>query len=503
MSPDEGLEQDAAHSAVPVVASAPEPGRIKPVPIALAGALLFIVLAAPMPGLTEPAHRVAAVAAAVVLLWITEAIPLALTGLLVPALLILLGVAPPAQAFAPFADPIMFLFIGAFMLARALSLHQLDRRFAYWVLAWSWIDERPGRILFAYGAVCCLISMWISNTATCAMMYPIGLAILGALAAGGAPVLHSRYASALMLMCAFSASIGGLATPVGTPTNLIGLGFIARELERPVGFFEWMSFGVPIAVALYLTLFGALYGLAGRNVVQGRGMRNWLHAEQVKLGRLTPARRNTALAFAATIALWVLPGVLALTLGDAHPWTQTFSKRLPESVAALLGVALLVLLPLPHTAREERLSLPQLLQIDWGVLLLYGGGITLGSYIFSSGLAAEFDGLFDAVLPGWLLLLAAIAVAVLISELTSNVSSANIVVPVVIAAGGAQALPMAVAATLACSLGFMLPVSTPTNAIVYSSGQIPLQRMIRYGALLDLLGIVIILAGVLLLVPVR
>jgi solute carrier family 13 (sodium-dependent dicarboxylate transporter), member 2/3/5 len=219
----------------------------------LAPAVFVSLLALPIPGLSLEAHRLAAVLAAVVVLWVTEALPLPVTALLGASACVVLQVAPAKEVFAPFADPLMFLFIGSFILARGIFLHGLDRRVAYAVLSLPWVGARPGRILLAFGAATALISAWISNTATTAMMFGIGLSILAALRAPGADVaIDPRYSTALMLMTSFAASIGGLATPVGTPPNLIGLGFIRSQLGVDIGFFRWMLIGVPIVVVLFL-----------------------------------------------------------------------------------------------------------------------------------------------------------------------------------------------------------------------------------------------------------
>ena len=228
---------------------------------AIAGATLAPALGLglvwlPMPGVTPEAHRLAGVLAAVVVLWVTEALPLPVTALLGAAACVVLGIAPAKDVFAPFADPLMFLFIGAFILARGIFLHGLDRRLAYGVLSLPWVGARPSRILLAFGLATALLSAWISNTATTAMMFGIGLSILGALNTSGTDVrIDPRYATALMLMTSFAASIGGLATPVGTPPNLIGIGFIRSQVGVDITFFRWMLIGIPIVVILFAFLY--------------------------------------------------------------------------------------------------------------------------------------------------------------------------------------------------------------------------------------------------------
>jgi sodium-dependent dicarboxylate transporter 2/3/5 len=456
--------------------------------------LLFLIL--PLEGLSPPAHRLAAVLAAVVILWITEALPLPVTALLGASACVVLQVAPAREVFAPFADPLMFLFIGAFILARAIFLHQLDRRVAYAVLSLPWVGARPSRILLAFGAVTAFISWWISNTATTAMMFGIGLSILAAMRGSESGSIDPRYPTALMLMTSFAASIGGLATPVGTPPNVIGIGFIRSQLGVEISFLQWMLIGVPAV----LLLFGFLYVFL--NTVAPAGVRELpagtasIHQERELLGSWTRGQRSVAVAFGVTVALWVIPGIVAVAAGEASPAYRTLTQRLPEGVAALLGAMLLFVLPGDD---GPAISWKDAVQIDWGVVLLYGGGFALGVLTFQTGLAAAIGRGITGLLPiegSFGLLAASVLVAVVLSETTSNTASANMVVPVVIsiaAAAGLDPFEPALGATMAASLGFMLPVSTPCNAIVYGSGLIPLGRMIRYGLALDVAGIVVIL----------
>ena len=217
-------------------------------------ALFLILLLAPLP-MPQPAHRLGAILAMMVVLWVTEALPLAVTALIGPVLAILLGVAQARVAFAPFADPIIFLFMGGFMLAEAMFVHGLDRRIAYTALASPAVGRSPLRILIAFGGVTTFISMWISNTATTAMMFPIGLSIVAHVTKGRQqdPATR-RFAMAMMLITAFGASVGGMATPIGTPPNLIGLGMLERLAGYKLSFAGWMTFGVPLAIMLFVFL---------------------------------------------------------------------------------------------------------------------------------------------------------------------------------------------------------------------------------------------------------
>ncbi len=505
--------------------------------LVLAPLLFSFVLSANFESLADKptAHRLAAVMAAVVVLWVTEAIPMALTALLGATACVMLQVAPAKNVFAPFADQLMFLFIGSFMLARAIELHGLDRRLALSVLTLKAVGGSPSRVLFAFGATTAFISAWISNTATTAMMFAIGLSILKVLrneergteneerrtgtTADAQLIPHSsfsvprssfqqidpRYATGLMLMTSFSASIGGLATPIGTPPNVIGLNFIRKLVTADgaaidITFFEWCLIGVPIVVVLYLFLFAYLNWFCPAGVRELAGGREYLERQRQELGPWTRGQLSTLVAFVVMVVLWVAPGIIALGWGetsDAYKWCKL---SLPEAVPALLGAGLLFLLP--GKRGRPALTWPEATQIDWGVVLLYGGGFAFGMLAQETGLAQVLGQNMITLLPNagsFGFLIAATLVATLVSEATSNTASANIVVPVVITmaqAAGVDPLEPALGATFGCSLGFMLPVSTPCNAIVYGSGLVPLGRMIRYGALLDIAGTFVIVVVV-------
>jgi sodium-dependent dicarboxylate transporter 2/3/5 len=476
--------------------------------LVLAPVAFTVLLAWPMPTLQPEAHRLAAVMGAVVVLWVTEALALPVTALIAACACVLLRVAPAKEVFAPFADPLMFLFIGSFILARGIFLHGLDRRLAYGVLSVRWIGQRPSRILFAFGAVAAFMSAWISNTATTAMMYTIGLAILAFLfdkqRAGGAAI-DRRYATGLMLMTSFAASIGGLATPIGTPPNVIGLGFIRSMIGVEFPFFKWLLIGAPIVVCLFLVLYAYLNYLCPAGVKQLEGSRELLIRETARLGPWTTAQKSTVAAFSVTATLWILPGIVALVAGESSAAYKSVNACVPEAVAALIGASLLFLLP--GNEGHRAIDWHQAKEIDWGVVLLYGGGFALGVLSTQTGLATAVGKALTTRIPledGLVLLAASTLVATLVSEVTSNTASANIVVPVVIMVAKelhVDPLEPALGATLGASLGFMLPVSTPCNAIVYGSGYIPLSRMIRYGVLLDIAGAAVIVLLVRLLLP--
>ncbi|MGH9887076.1 MAG: SLC13 family permease [bacterium] len=462
---------------------------------------------APLAALSPEAHHLAAIMGAVVVLWVTEAIPMAMTAFLGVAGAVALGIAPASVAFAPFADPLIFLFIGTFMLAQAIFHHRLDRRFAFSILSLPGVGESPARVLVAYAAVSCAISMWISNTATVAMMFPIGVSLLAALESRAGAALPATFGVVLLLSNAFGASIGGIATPVGTPPNLIGIGFIRRELGVDLPFFSWMALGLPVVALL---LAWALFDLVRAGAPRGTrlvGATELVRRERAALGPWSRGERNTLFAFGATVFFWVLPGAIALFAGQDSPAYGWLTAHLPEGVVALLGAGLLFVLPTDLSRHEFTLPWREAVRIDWWIVFLYGGGIALGTLAFKTGLAEALGRALTDLLgvhSAFGLIALSTALAAVLSETTSNTAAANMVVPVAIAfaqsAGIDPVLP-ALAATMGASLGFMLPVSTPCNAIVYGSGRIPLLRMMRHGVALDVVGIVAIVAVVTLLGP--
>lgn len=461
---------------------------------------------APLP-LEVPAHRLAAIAGAVIVLWICESLPMAVTALLAPVLAVLLQVAPAREVFASFADPVVFLFIGGFMLAEAMFVHRLDRRVAFTALASRVVGTSAVRALVVYGAVTTLLSMWISNVATTAMMFPIGLAIAAQVGGSGGTGAR-RFGLAMMLITSFGASVGGLATPVGTPPNLIGMGLIERAGLVRIDFVQWMVFGLPATLLLFAFLAVLLAVTCARGLSLSPGGSRAVAEELRKLGPLSKGERNVLIAFGVTVLFWVLPGLLAIVGLGGSKVARVLQASVPESVAAMLGATLLFVLPVDWTRRRFTLTWDQAARIDWGIVLFYGGGLALGDLAFSTGLARAVGEGLTAWTPApttFSLTVLFTAVAIVLSETTSNTASANMIVPVAIAvatAAGVDPLAPALAATLGASLGFMMPISTPPNAIVYSSGLIPLTAMMRFGILLDLVGFVLIVALVNLLVPV-
>lgn len=436
--------------------------------------------------------------------WVMEPVPLPVTALLGPALCVLCGVAPVREMFAPFGSPIILLFLGSFLLAAGMSRHGLDRRVAYALLSLNAVRERPGRILVALGVLTAALSMWLSNTASTLMLYPIILGVVGAMQREAETA--QRLGAALLLTCAYAASIGGVGTPVGTPPNLIALGQLDTLAGLQVSFASWMLVALPILAVMLaghilimrLSLPAELLGATGAG---GPGLAERRRA----LGPMSVGERNVLLVFVLTVLGWVLPGMLALS--DPEGPLASLPQRLPEAVVALIAATLLFVLPVDWRARRFTLEWTDSARVDWGTLLLFGGGLALGKAVFDSGLSVlvgewlvETTGA-DSV---WTLTLLFTITAIFLTELASNIASTTMLAPLALAAAqaaGVSVLEPVIGVALGASMSFMLPVSTAPNAIIYGSGWLRVTQMIRHGLILDLLACAVIPVGVTVLVP--
>jgi sodium-dependent dicarboxylate transporter 2/3/5 len=285
------------------------------------------------------------------------------------------------------------------------------------------------------------------------------------------------------------------------------VGLISQQAGVRISFFGWMKFAVPLVVVMFGVLFGLLYLLHRPGRLELGALREFLKAERRQLGRMNPGERNAALAFLVAVALWISPGVVGILAGADSRAFRWFDEHLPESVVALLAAGLLFLLPVDWKKRRFTMDWGQAARIDWGTILLFGGGLSLGDLMFKTGLADVLGrGLVTSLSLStmWGLTAVATALGIVVSELTSNTASANMVIPVMIAMAKAiqvNPVPPAIAACLGASYGFMLPISTPPNAIVYGSGMVPITRMLRAGIFFDILGFIVIWLGLRLLLP--
>lgn len=443
---------------------------------------------------------VATVFAFTVGLWVTELLPIPITALLSSALLILVARQPERAVLAAYGDPIIPLFIGSFILAKGMEVSGLGERFAYRVLATRGAAQSPFRLIASLALITCSLSLLISNTAVTAMMLPIGLAMLRTVQGQGPA---SNLGVAVMLILTWGSSVA-VGVPVGTPPNLIGISLLEKAGEPRIGFGQWAAFAMPITVLALLGCVALLAGLYLRKPGAYDDPRSIAQQALREKGPLSGAERIVLGAFCTALVLWIVPDACELALGKNHPWTAAVQAALPASVAALVSAALLFVIP---NREGPALSWSQASTIDWGTILLFGSGIALGQAMFGSGLAKDLGELAARVSGAqtvWALTALCIALAIILSELASNTAAATTAVPIAIGlsqGAGVSPIPAALGAALGASFGFMLPVSTAPNAIVYSSGLVPSREMLRAGLLLDVVGFAVIWLGLRLFLP--
>jgi sodium-dependent dicarboxylate transporter 2/3/5 len=461
----------------------------------------------PAGGLSPEAHRLSAIMLLTIIWWIAEPIPIPATGLAAVSLAVILGAVPstgtggafqPARiVLEPFADPSVYFLLGGMFIGRAMTRHGLDRRIALSILCTRWASRTASTVLLGVGLSVSLVSMSISNTAATAMIYPVTMGIIAVLAAASGAehgqFARSPYASTLLLMTAYASSTGGIATPIGTGTNVVAMGFFERPeyLNRSIDFLRWSMVGVPLMLVIFVGLFFWLRRTHASANLDMPALRDYLQAERAGLGPWRRGEKNVLAVFLTVVALWVTPGVLAVV---ATPEVQqAFSHRFPEEITALLAPVLLYLLPVDWRRREFSLSGEDFLAIDWGTMILFGTGLALGRLMVLTHLAAAvgqhaFDWLGTSDV--WIITALAIVGGIVLSEFTSNAATVSTLIPVIwgiCSYGHIDPIPPLMGATFASSFGSALPVSTPPNAIVYGSGLIPVRRMVGAGLGLDII----------------
>lgn len=461
---------------------------------AISGPLLFILmLASPPPAeLSLAGWRTAAATVLIAIFWVTEVIPIPATALLPLVLFPLLGVDTIAGTAAPYANPMIFLFMGGFIIAIAMQRWGLHRRIALNII--RVIGTQPGKIIAGFMVASGFLSMWVSNTATTMMMLPIGLSVIELARASDENGVSSRdsqfFGISLMLSIAYASSIGGIGTIVGTPTNALLVGFMNETYGFQINFVEWMAVGVPVVViglpVTHFVLTRLAFPLRLKTLPGGR---EYIDSEIVRLGRISKPEMMVGGTFFLTALLWVFQPILS-------EWLPGLS----DAGIAIFGALLLFVLPASLKNRVFVMDWQHAERLPWGVLVLFGGGLTLASAIQGTGLAEWIGGFFDGI-SGWPVLFVialGAAVIVMLTELTSNSATAAAFLPILasVAVGiGQNPLLLAVPVAVAASCAFMLPVATPPNAIVYGSGIMTIPQMARAGMLLNI-AFVIIITGI-------
>ncbi len=452
--------------------------------------LVFLLCAFVLPapeGMEPAAWRVAGVALLMATWWMTNAIPIPATSLVPLVLFPLLGATDINEAAAPYASPIIFLFLGGFVLGIGMQRWSLHVRIGLRTLAF--VGTQPAKLVGGFLLATALPSMWVSNTATTIMMIPVAVSVLALLDRRVDLDETSRrnLGIVLVLAVAYGATIGGLATIVGTPTTAVLVGFMDREYGVEIGFAQWMVMGVPLSAIMLLVCWRVLTWVYPVGTGGEAEAKNVIAGEIAKLGPLTIAEKRIALVFAITACTWIF-----------RPLLDNYIEGLSDTGIAI-GAALSLFFIPSGTEKNRRLLIwEDLRDLPWGVLLLFGGGLSLAAAISSSGLA-EWVGAVMQTLDTWPVLLV-VAVATIgmtfLTELTSNTASATAILPLAAAVAvglGFDPLLIVVPLTLAASLAFMLPVATPPNAIAFSSGRITIAQMVRAGFWLNLFGIGVVL----------
>jgi sodium-dependent dicarboxylate transporter 2/3/5 len=461
--------------------------------LALGGILFVVLLVLPAPeSLGVAGWRTAAVGTLMAVWWMTEAIPIPATALLPLALFPLLGVLDMANAAAPYANELIFLFMGGFLLAAAMERWGLHKRVALGIMAR--VGTSPGRLLLGFMIATAFISMWISNTATAAMMLPIAIAVGGMLRPKEREGSYA-FGTALMLGVAYAASIGGVATLIGTPPNAVLAGAADELLDVQIGFTQWMLVGLPIAAVLLPVAWLLLLRLHPPGSLSGDASAV-IEAETTALGAPSRGEKITAIVFVLTALAWILRA--EKSFGDVTiPGIETWAPFVQDSTVAMIAAVLLFLIPVDWRRGEHALDWRSAKGISWDVLVLFGGGLSLARAIEVSGLATWIGSAVSALgaVPPLVVVLAVTTLIMALTEVSSNTATATMAMPVVAGAamglGVEPLLPMA-AAALASSMAFMLPVSTPPNAMVFASGYVTIPQMARAGFLLNVSSIVII-----------
>jgi sodium-dependent dicarboxylate transporter 2/3/5 len=432
-----------------------------------------------------------------VIWWVTEAVPIPVTAILPGIVLPLFHITGVYQGklfeftgkniLSNYANPIIFLFLAGFLLAAALQKWKLDKRLTLYILTRGNLANNTSSVLLGMMCISAFLSMWISNTATTAMLLPLGAGVLGQ---SGSKAGESNFGKSLMLGIAWGASIGGVGTIIGTPPNGICVSILSSSGIRQINFIDWMKIGIPFVILFIPIAWFVLLKVFPPEIKNIQGGKKLLIEQQNKLGNWSKAEKLTITGFAVVVILWV-----------SNPfWNYMFSLHLSENlkwfdenIIALFGILILFLLPVDWKKQKFVLDWSDAKFVDWGTLLLFGGGIALSDGMFKTGLANWLANTAVSFLGSpttFIMMFVLIILLELLTEVTSNTAVVSMMIPIIISIAqgtGNDPVALSVAATLAASMAFMLPVATPPNALVYGSGYIKITDMVKGGVVLDII----------------
>lgn len=465
----------------------------------LGPALFVLMLVAPAPnGMSLEAQKMAAVALLMATWWMCESIPIPITSLLPIPLFPLLGIMHTKKAAAPYASHLIFLFMGGFMIALAMQRWHLHRRIAMNIV--RAVGFSPGRLIFGFMVATATLSAFVSNTATAVMMMPIGLAIIDHVVREGKKegldkeidFTPEQFAFGLNLMLgiAYAASIGGMATLIGTPPNTVLAGYLTKAFGYEISFVQWLKVGVPLVVIMlpltWLWLTRIANPLKLKKVPGGAEL---IEEELRDMGPMSAGERYTLIVFLLTACGWIFRKKLGILFPDP--------KLVTDAAIAMTGATVLFLIPINLKRSLFVMDWHWASKLPWGVLILFGGGLSMASGFKATGLAnwigQQVSHLDQA--PILLLIFAVAALIIFLTELTSNTATSAMAMPLLAAVAvglGQSPLLLCIPAAIAASCAFMLPVATPPNAIVYGSGYVTIPQMVRSGMGLNIISILMV-----------
>jgi sodium-dependent dicarboxylate transporter 2/3/5 len=461
--------------------------------------VLMLILGIDQTFMPDSAWKVAAVALWMGIWWSTEAIPVAATAFLPLVTFEVLGISPMSKATQSYAHPTIYLFLGAFILALSVERWGLHKRFALFILTRTGTDGT--RLTFGFMVVAALLSMWMTNTSTAMMLLPIAISVAKVISEnieGVTDLDKDNFQKVLLLGLAYAATIGGLATLIGTPPNVLLAGFLSDQYGIDIGFLTWMMVGVPVSLILLPVAWFVLARLVFKfSMPETSASRLHLENLRKELGPITPPEKRVAAIFFAVVLFWIFRRLITDVTGVVG---------ISDAGIAMTAAMLLFLVPSGVKEQYQLMDWQDVIRLPWGVLILFGGGLSLAAAVSDSGLARYLGESLTPLsdLGAIVVIVAAAGLVIFLTELTSNLATAATFLPVIgaiSAQSGIDVLTLCVPVALAASCAFMLPVATPPNAIVYSSGFIHIPDMVRTGVYLNLISMVLLTIVAIWIVP--
>lgn len=434
-------------------------------------ALFIIIRLIPIEGLSPEGKAVLACTAWVALWWITEAVELPVTSILPILIFPLSGALTIEQTTSAYGNPFIYLFLGGFVIGLAIENRNLHKRIAYNIIRVVGTGEK--RVLLGMMVATAFLSMWISNTATAIMMLPIGVSVMNHFGNS------QPFSKNLMLGIAYAASIGGIATLIGTPPNIILAGIVRESMGYEISFLDWLLFGLPFSAILLLLTWLWLTRYRVEKTDHSPAL------EMSSLGKMTPAEKRVALVFTLTAFFWISRSFI---------WNK-YIPGLDDTVIAIGGALLMFIIPAGEK-NENLINWKEAKKLPWDVLVLFGAGLAIAKGFANTDLTVWLGAQFSLLgfMPAALIVLLILSAINFLTEITSNTATASLILPLLITLGASlhlDVLPLLAGAAISSSCAFMLPVATPPNAIVFSSGKVRIGDMVRAGLFLNITSIVL------------